>query len=83
VITWGSFTFPPINLWNFPRQERDYNMRNVAADNRARSLKLNPRPRHKKESKIIIEPSRGDYDIRLVTDDRMKLCIDMRNRRRG
>jgi len=29
----------PINLWNYPF------MRNIAADNRARSLKLNQRPR--------------------------------------
>ncbi len=63
------FRFPPVNLWALPRQYRDYEMqqkRNIKADNRARSLMLNPPPRPKKASQVIIEPALGEvhnYDV--------------------
>jgi hypothetical protein len=44
----------PINLWTYPF------MRNIAADNRARSLQLKPRKRNTHpNSRIVVEPARG------------------------
>ena len=54
------FIFPPVNLWALPKQIQDYDMRNIKQDNRARSLKLNPRPRATAASQVVIEPARGE-----------------------
>jgi hypothetical protein len=65
-VFYPDFIFPPVNLWALPKQQRDYEMRNVKQDSRARSLKLNPRPRPKKASQPIIEPAKGEihgYEI--------------------
>jgi hypothetical protein len=62
MLSWPILALPPINLWSFPVQTK----RNVKLDNRARSLKLNPRPRPKKASQPIIEPAKGEvhgYEI--------------------
>jgi len=62
MLNWPMLDLPPINLWSFPVQTK----RNVKLDNRARSLKLNPRPRPKKASQPIIEPAKGEihsYEI--------------------
>lgn len=54
------FVFPPINLWNFPKQNRDYMKHTTAADIRARNLQLNPRKRNTNpNSRIVVEPARG------------------------
>ena len=60
MITWSDMQLPPINLFNFPRQDCDY-MRNIKADNRAKSLQLNPRkPATKAQRPAQIEPARGE-----------------------
>jgi hypothetical protein len=63
VIAWPDFIFPPINLLNFPLQNIDF-MRNIALDNRARSLQLNPRPRQtSKFNTHAIMPPRSESAI--------------------
>jgi len=60
IPDWPDFLLPPINLWNFPLQERDY-MRNIKADARSASLKLNPKPRQTNPlCGVVIEPARGE-----------------------
>jgi len=57
---WPDFTFPPINLWALPRQNRDYFMQNNAVERqKANRLKLVPTKRPAARSHIIIEPARG------------------------
>jgi len=79
-LSWPDPYFPPINLLNFPRQYRDFEMRNVKLDNRARSLKLKPVPRNTNpRCQITIEPAM-DVDIRAVIGDRMSVCLAIKNR---
>lgn len=78
-LSW-SILFPPINLWSLPKQFRDYNMqlRNIAADNRANSLKLKPQKRNTNpRCKVTIEPARGISHT--VQYARIRDCIDQRN----
>lgn len=78
---WKLISFGPINLWNFPKQQRDYDdMRkpNIQQDNRARSLKLNPRPRQTNpNSQVVITPALG-VGHNLQTEQILR-CYAMRN----
>lgn len=52
-------------------------MRNIEADNRARSLQLNPRPRQtNRKCHIVIEPRMSDEDC--VKMDRMRAFAQVR-----
>ena len=73
VLSWSMLSLPPINLWSYPVQHQ----RNIKQDNRARSLKLNPRPRATAASQVIIEPARG-VGHSLQTEQILN-CIAWRN----
>jgi len=58
VTCWPDFVFPPINLFNFPKQHRDY-MNHQAERRKANRMKLKPVKKPRDTSQIIITPTRG------------------------
>lgn len=59
MISWAEFTFPAVNLWNLPKQNKDF-MNHIAERRKANRMKLKPVKRPSAASQITVEPASGE-----------------------
>lgn len=73
---WNLLYFGPINLWNFPRQNKDY-MTYTEERRRSNALKLRPTRKPTKAQHPVITPAYGEAHNMVM--ERMMRCMDSRN----